>query len=64
MMESVEIDRRPGDVFSHVVDFSHFPDLFPGEGDPLMHARRGAFLPVSSRNASSGLGVGRSLPRA
>ena len=26
IVESIDISRRPGDVFAYAADFSHFPD--------------------------------------
>jgi uncharacterized protein YndB with AHSA1/START domain len=47
IMESIDISRRPEDVFSYATDFSHFPDWQAG----VVSARRenGGPLSVGSR---------------
>jgi uncharacterized protein YndB with AHSA1/START domain len=43
IVESIEISRRPGDVFAYVTDFSHFPDWQGG----VVSARREGDTPLA-----------------
>ena len=61
IVESVEISRRPEDVFSYAIDFSHFPDWQGG----VVSARRESTGPlaVGSRALVTRRAGPRTLPR-
>jgi uncharacterized protein YndB with AHSA1/START domain len=58
IVQSIEISRRPGDVFSYVTDFAHFPEWQGG----VVSARRDRGGPVSV--GSKAVVIRRVGPRA
>lgn len=61
IVESIEIVRRPEDVFSYATDFSHFPDWQAGV--PSVRRESDAPLGVGSRAAVTRQAGPRKLPR-